>query len=127
MTSRRAAAALAVWTLAACSRPPARQAAARACVLLRLADWQAALAELERAIAAEPGEPYWRLYRATALSRLGRPVDGPAPVPKPPLVSHQAEPGRPVASVQARVPLAAADEWPLGSRCSSEVLPASPG
>lgn len=54
---------------------PERQAAARACVTMRLGDWQAALPELERAIAAAPDDPYWRLYRRTALRRLNRPVD----------------------------------------------------
>lgn len=60
---------------------PERQAAARACVALRLADWTAALPELERAIEAAPDDPYWRLYRLTALRRLGQPLDaaeGPA-------------------------------------------------
>ena len=55
------------------------QASARACVSLRLADYEAALAELQRAIEKEPTDPYWRLYRLTALRRLGRtanPVDG---------------------------------------------------
>jgi len=67
---------------------PERQAAARACVLLRLADWAAALPELERAIEAHPDDPYWRLYRLTALRRLGRlgdaaaaAADGPWPAP----------------------------------------------
>jgi len=59
---------------------PARQAAARACVALRLADWEAALPELERAIEAQPDDPYWRLYRLTALRHLGRLVDA-APMP----------------------------------------------
>jgi tetratricopeptide (TPR) repeat protein len=53
---------------------PAEQAAARACVALRLADYEAALPELERAIANDPNEPYWALYRLTALQRLGRPI-----------------------------------------------------
>lgn len=51
---------------------PHERAAARACVLLRLADYAAALPELERALAKEPADPYWRLYRLTALRRLGR-------------------------------------------------------
>ncbi len=59
---------------------PERQAAARACVALRLADYAMALTELERAIAANPDDPYWRLYRLTALRRLGRPAEVP-PVP----------------------------------------------
>jgi len=54
---------------------PEMQSAARACVALRLADYEAALPELERAIAKAPADPYWRLYRLTALKRLGRPLD----------------------------------------------------
>jgi tetratricopeptide (TPR) repeat protein len=54
---------------------PKHQAAARACVALRLADYAAALPELERAIARAPADPYWRLYRLTAEQRLGRPLD----------------------------------------------------
>ncbi len=50
---------------------PPGQASARACVALRLADYETALPELEKAVAAEPADPYWRLYRRTALSRLG--------------------------------------------------------
>ncbi|MFI5000703.1 MAG: tetratricopeptide repeat protein [Reyranellales bacterium] len=48
----------------------AEQAAARACVALRMADYYAALPELNRALAKEPGDPYWELYRLTALRRL---------------------------------------------------------
>jgi tetratricopeptide (TPR) repeat protein len=59
---------------------PERQAAARACVALRLADYALALPELERAIATSPDNLYWRLYRLTALRRLGRPAE-PAEVP----------------------------------------------
>jgi tetratricopeptide (TPR) repeat protein len=54
---------------------PTARSAARACVCLRLADWEAALPELERAIDREPADPYWKLYRLTSLSRLGRPLD----------------------------------------------------
>lgn len=60
---------------------PAGQAAARACVALRLADYAAALPELEKAIAREPNAPYWELYRQTALARLGKPVGGTAALP----------------------------------------------
>jgi tetratricopeptide (TPR) repeat protein len=60
---------------------PPGQAAARACVALRLADYATALPELEKAIAAEPSEPYWQLYRQTALSRLGRTADAANLVP----------------------------------------------
>jgi Flp pilus assembly protein TadD len=51
------------------------QAAARACVALRMADYEAALPELQRALEKEPGDPYWRLYRLTSLHRLGRPAE----------------------------------------------------
>lgn len=54
---------------------PAERASARACVALRLGDYEAALPELERAIAKEPNDPYWRLYRLTALRRLGKPSE----------------------------------------------------
>ena len=53
---------------------PIEQSAARACVALRLADYNVALPELERAIAREPGELYWQLYRLSAMRRLGRPL-----------------------------------------------------
>jgi tetratricopeptide (TPR) repeat protein len=56
--------------------PPERPAA-RSCVLLRLADYEAALPELERALEKEPADPYWQLYRLTSLHRLGRTVDRP--------------------------------------------------
>jgi tetratricopeptide (TPR) repeat protein len=59
---------------------PEMQAAARACVALRLADYETALPELERAIAKAPADPYWQLYRLTALRKLGRPL-GPIAVP----------------------------------------------
>jgi tetratricopeptide (TPR) repeat protein len=52
--------------------PPVR-ASARACVALRLADYEASLRELERLLANGPGKAYWRLYHITALHRLGRP------------------------------------------------------
>ena len=55
---------------------PEHQSAARACVAMRLGNWAAALPELERAIEKAPGDPYWRLYRLTALKRLGRPAEG---------------------------------------------------
>jgi tetratricopeptide (TPR) repeat protein len=60
---------------------PEGQFAARACVALRLADYGGALPELERAVAIEPNDPYWQLYRRSALSRLGKqagPLDLPA-------------------------------------------------
>jgi hypothetical protein len=45
--------------------------------LLRLADYEAALTELEWALKKEPADPYWQLYRLTSLHRLGRTVDHP--------------------------------------------------
>jgi tetratricopeptide (TPR) repeat protein len=43
-------------------------------VALRLADYALALPELERALEKEPGDPYWQLYRLTALRRLDLPA-----------------------------------------------------
>jgi tetratricopeptide (TPR) repeat protein len=62
---------------------PRERASARACVLLRLADYEAALPELQRALDKEPADPYWQLYRLMSLHRLGRtaarpPFDGAA-------------------------------------------------
>ena len=51
---------------------PPERASARACVLLRLADYEAALPELQQALEKEPADPYWQLYRLTSLHRLGR-------------------------------------------------------
>jgi tetratricopeptide (TPR) repeat protein len=51
---------------------PQRQAAARACVALRLADYEAALIELEVALSKQPGDPYWTFYRLVCEHRLGR-------------------------------------------------------
>ena len=51
---------------------PARQPAARACVALRLADYEAALPELEQAVARQPHDPYWSLYRHIAQRRLNK-------------------------------------------------------
>jgi tetratricopeptide (TPR) repeat protein len=51
---------------------PPRQAAARACVALRLADYDKALPELEAAIAKQPTDAYWHLYRLVAQRRLGQ-------------------------------------------------------
>jgi tetratricopeptide (TPR) repeat protein len=56
------------------------RASARACVALRMADYAAALPELERALGKEPNDPYWHLYRFTARHRLGLPAD-PAGLP----------------------------------------------
>jgi tetratricopeptide (TPR) repeat protein len=49
-------------------------ASARACIALRMADYELALPELEQALSLEPLEPYWSLYRMTAHSRLGLPI-----------------------------------------------------
>jgi tetratricopeptide (TPR) repeat protein len=54
---------------------PEHQAAARACVTMRLGAWTEALPELERTIEKAPNDPYWQLYRLTALKRLDRPVE----------------------------------------------------
>lgn len=51
------------------------RASARACVALRMADYAAALPELDRAFQREPNDPYWHLYRLTARHRLGMPAD----------------------------------------------------
>ena len=87
---------------------PESQPAARACVALRLADYQAALPELERAIAKAPDDPYWRLYRQTALRRLGRPAeliaapaDGVWPAPLFALQAGTASPCPPAARTMA--------------------------
>jgi tetratricopeptide (TPR) repeat protein len=56
------------------------RASARACVALRMADWALALPELEQALLKEAGDPYWHLYRLTALRRLGLP-SGPSDIP----------------------------------------------
>jgi len=46
-----------------------------ACVALRMADYGAALPQLEQALAKEPSDLYWLLYRLTAQRRLGQAVD----------------------------------------------------
>ena len=90
---------------------PARQPAARACVALRLADYAQALPELEQAVARQPGDPYWTLYRHIARRRLGQPEEGtsastgeawPAPLiallegrsPADGILTHATTPGR---------------------------------
>jgi tetratricopeptide (TPR) repeat protein len=52
---------------------PATRILARACVALRLADYEMALPELEHTLAQGATDAYWRLYHLTALHRLGRP------------------------------------------------------
>jgi len=51
---------------------PHEQAAARACVALRLADYATALSALQDAVQKAPNDPYWRLYQLTALRRCAR-------------------------------------------------------
>lgn len=58
---------------------PESRASARACIALRMADYERALPEFEKALAREPGDPYWQLYRATAERRLGQAVRVAAP------------------------------------------------
>ncbi len=53
--------------------PPERHAA-RASVLLRLAEYDRASDELERAIERDCGDPYLQLYLVMALRRLGRTI-----------------------------------------------------
>lgn len=71
-------------------------AAARACVLLRLADYAAAVPALESAGRGEPADPYWSLYVRTARARLDpalAPADGaaiPDAWPGPLLALHAA-------------------------------------
>lgn len=74
---------------------PQERSAARACVLLRLADHELAVPELRCAIEKEPAEPYWRLYHGAALRRLGTTAGaldtGPSPTgswPAPLLALH---------------------------------------
>lgn len=59
--------------------PPVR-AAARACVALRLAEYALARAELDCALAQQPDDLYWRLYRLTTAARIGEPYLVGAPV-----------------------------------------------
>ena len=90
---------------------PARQHAARACVALRLADYEKALPEFEQALARQPGDPYWTLYRHVARRRLGQTGDAttanmgeawPAPLiallearsPADGILTHATTPGR---------------------------------
>ena len=53
---------------------PRQRHDARACVLLRLANYDMALGELERALERNPGDPYMQLYFLMSLRRLGRSV-----------------------------------------------------
>lgn len=53
---------------------PRERPDARACVLLRQANYELAASELERALERKPGDPYLRLYFLTSLRRLGRSI-----------------------------------------------------
>ena len=53
----------------------AQRTSARACIALRLADYATAATEFERALQKEPTDPYWKLYRLTALRRLCKPAE----------------------------------------------------
>jgi len=57
---------------------PQERHEARACILLRLANYEMALNELERAIERKPWDPYLDLYRWACLRRLGRSVEAKA-------------------------------------------------
>ena len=52
---------------------PVPQSAARGCLAMRLASYDLAAAEFDRALLRCPTDPYWRLYRGTAQAREGRP------------------------------------------------------
>lgn len=51
---------------------PVGQSAARGCVAMRLASYDLAAAEFDRALLQFPTDPYWRLYRRIAQTREGR-------------------------------------------------------
>ena len=78
--SSRAVARLALGQVAAADADWSRQLEllprehheARACVALRLANYDMALTELAPAIERKPGDPYLQLYSLTSLRRLGR-------------------------------------------------------
>lgn len=58
----------------------AEQYLARACVALRLADYEAAIPELQKAIVRQPHELYWPLYLRMACRRAGKKADAVAEV-----------------------------------------------
>lgn len=59
---------------------PQTSSAARACVAMRMANYSAAFNEFGLAIAKEPGNAYWLLYRLTAARLAGAPT-GPVTLP----------------------------------------------
>jgi tetratricopeptide (TPR) repeat protein len=62
---------------------PAVQPAPRACVAMRQANYEVAFEEFGRALAKEPGNPYWLLYRLTAGRLIGARLD-PIVLPREP-------------------------------------------
>lgn len=54
---------------------PQTSPAARACVAMRMANYSAAFNEFGLAVAKEPGNPYWLLYRLTAARLAGVPTE----------------------------------------------------
>jgi tetratricopeptide (TPR) repeat protein len=54
---------------------PQTSAAARACVAMRMANYSAAFNEFGLAVAKEPNNPYWLLYRLTAARLAGAPAE----------------------------------------------------
>jgi len=54
---------------------PQTSSAARACVAMRQANYSAAFHEFGLAIAKEPANPYWLLYRQTAARLAGAPAE----------------------------------------------------
>jgi tetratricopeptide (TPR) repeat protein len=80
MAQGKVDAANADWRLQLDLLAPMR-AAARACVALRLADYEKAQPELKLARAKEPADPYWSLYEQIARRRLRRNDGASAPAP----------------------------------------------
>jgi tetratricopeptide (TPR) repeat protein len=54
---------------------PQTSAAARGCVAMRMANYSAAFNEFGVAVAKEPNNPYWLLYRLTAARLAGAPAE----------------------------------------------------
>jgi tetratricopeptide (TPR) repeat protein len=54
---------------------PQTRSAARACVAMRMANYSAAFNEFGVAVAKEPSNPYWLLYRLTAARLAGAPTE----------------------------------------------------
>jgi tetratricopeptide (TPR) repeat protein len=54
---------------------PQTSAAARACVAMRMGNYSAAFNEFGLAVAKEPSNPYWLLYRLTAARLAGAPTE----------------------------------------------------